>query len=194
MAVISIKNKTKSGSLLNGNAPYIPGDYESIQTVTVGSGGAATVTFSSIPSTYQHLQVRYIGRQVSSGTTSDTFHTARFNSDSGSNYTNHYLLGDGAAVYTYGAGSQTSCWFGFTPYSTTNNAIGVNVIDILDYANTNKYKTIRTLGGNDRNGAGTVALVSSLWANTAAISSIVITATSFNFAENSHFALYGIKG
>jgi hypothetical protein len=194
MAVISIKNKIKSGSLLVGNAPFILGDYEPIQTVTVGSGGAATVTFSSIPSTYQHLQIRYTARQTSSGTTSDTFHTARFNGDTGSNYAYHYLLADGASVYTYGLGSQTSGWFGFTPYSTTNFAMGTNIIDILDYANTSKNKTIRTLGGNDRNGAGSMALVSGLWVNTAAINSIVITATSFNFIENSSFALYGIKG
>ena len=194
MSVSSVKTGAIGDSLLAGNAAYDPGDSQSIATVTVGSGGAGTVTFSSIPSTYQHLQIRYTARQTSSGTTSDTFNTVRFNGDSGSNYAMHYLLGDGGGVYTTAVTSQTNAWFGFTPYSTTNFAFGTNIIDILDYANTSKNKTFRTLGGNDRNGAGTVALVSGLWVNTAAINSIVITATSFNFAEYSSFALYGIAG
>jgi len=167
--------------------------YESIATTTVGSGGASTVTFSSIPSTYQHLQIRYTAKNGTSGGVSDTFNTARFNGDSGSNYAYHYALGDGAATYGYGVGSQSSVWFGLSPYGATST-FGTNVIDILDYANTNKYKTLRALIGNDRNGAGTIALTSGLWMSTSAISSIVITATSFPFAEYSSFALYGIKG
>ena len=62
MAVISLKNKLKSGSLLVGNEYYNPTEFESIATVTVGSGGSSTISFTSIPGTYKHLQVRGIGR------------------------------------------------------------------------------------------------------------------------------------
>jgi hypothetical protein len=43
------------------------GDFESIATVTVGGGGAATVEFTSIPATYTHLQLRYIAQKTSNG-------------------------------------------------------------------------------------------------------------------------------
>ena len=55
----------------------VPGDYQSIATTTVGAGGAASISFTSIPATYQHLQIRAIGR--SSNTVEDSLY--RFNSD-----------------------------------------------------------------------------------------------------------------
>jgi hypothetical protein len=66
------------------------------------------------------------------------------------------------------------------------------VTDIIDYANTNKYKTLRSLGGTDRNGTGEIQLASGLWMNTTAISSIQIT-TGANFTTTTQFALYGVK-
>lgn len=182
------------GIIASQNYPRVTNSYESIATVTVGSGGASSVTFSSIPSTYQHLQIRYTAKNASSGGTSDTYNTVRFNGDSGSNYAMHYLLGDGGGVYATAVTSQTNAWFGLSPYGGSNPAFGANIIDILDYANTNKNKTLKTLGANDRNGAGTITLTSGLWSSTSAITSMVITATSFSFAEYSSFALYGIKG
>ena len=183
------------GIIASQNYPRSTNSYESIATVTVGSGGSSTVTFSSIPSTYQHLQLRYTAKNDSGGATSDTYNTVRFNGDSASNYAMHYILGDGGGgVFATSVTSQTNTWFGLSPYGASNPAFSANVIDILDYANTNKNKTIRTLGGDDRNGAGSITLTSGLWMNTSAISSFVITATSFPFAEYSSFALYGIKG
>jgi hypothetical protein len=72
---------------------------------------------------------------------------------------------------------------------------GVLVLDILDYANTSKTKTTRTLMGYDKNGAGKVTLTSGLWNNTSAISSIsIVPKDGSSWAEYSSFALYGIKG
>ena len=67
------------------------------------------------------------------------------------------------------------------------------VIDILDYASTNKYKTIRTLTGQDRNGAGTGGLYSNLWMNSNAISSVTFSPDSGNWVQYTQFSLYGIK-
>jgi hypothetical protein len=68
-------------------------------------------------------------------------------------------------------------------------------MDILDYANTSKNKTIRMLSGNDRNGSGDIILISGLWASTSAINQIDLRLESAaNFAQYSQFALYGIKG
>lgn len=197
MAVISIKNKTKSGSLLNGNAPYIPSDYESIQTVTVGSGGASSVTFSSIPSTYQHLQIRGIGRTNIGGASVLDNVVLQFNGVTTTTYDVHFLNGNGTSA---GSGNSTTrdnaIFLRATGDVATSGSFGVAVCDILDYANTSKNKTIRSLSGYDNNGNGELFLWSGLWRNTAAISSITIfqNGNTANLVQYSSFALYGIKG
>jgi hypothetical protein len=192
MAVISIKNKTKSGSLLVGNAFYVPPSFESIETVTVGSGGSSTVEFTSIPSTYQHLQLRLIARDgQASGFNNEII---RFNGDTGSNYSAHMIYGNGSSAGAAGYANVTSVNVGFYASSagTTANVFGVAVIDILDYANTNKYKTVRTLTGGDASGSGLVLLTSGNWRNTNAITSIQLSGATYS--QYSSFALYGIKG
>jgi hypothetical protein len=177
------------------NYPRITSSYESIQTVTVGAGGTTAVTFSSIPSTFKHLQVRYIGRS-----STDNNIRIDYNSDtSNNNYVFHNLRGDGSSTSTLafvsgGSNSRILANEGVTTPTQGSNIFGVGVIDILDYANTNKYKTTRTLAGYDANGSGFVTLNSSLWMSTSAISSLSITNNSNTIQQYSQFALYGIKG
>jgi hypothetical protein len=194
MAVISIKNKTKSGSLLNGNAPFIPNDYESIATVTA-SGSSATLSFTSIPSTYQHLQIRGIVKSTTSGS-SLTGVNLTFNSDGSSSYSRHILYGNGSSATVYGNTSNAAWSIGAddVPTAGYTNIFGAHIIDILDYTNTNKNKTVRALTGADVNGAGVVALSSTVFIKTAAISSIELNCASGNFASGTTYALYGIKG
>jgi hypothetical protein len=83
--------------------------------------------------------------------------------------------------------------------TSTGGSFGVSIVDILDYANTNKYKTVRVLSGVDFNGTlagygGYVGPLSGNWRNTSAITSIKINAQTGNFTQYSQFALYGIKG
>ena len=169
-------------------------DYESIATVTVGSGGSSTITFSSIPSTYSHLQIRGIARTDRSAAKQDAARI-RFNSDTGSNYTLHYLLGDGISATSGGSSSITYTFSdGFTCAGVASSIFGVAVIDILDYKNTNKYKTMRSLSAWDDNGDGRIWLESGVWMNTSAISTITFTPNAgSNFVQYSSFALYGIK-
>lgn len=170
--------------------------FDSIATTTVGSGGAASVTFSSIPATYSHLQIRGISRVNTGGGSATVGLEMRFNSDTGANYTsNHVLYGTGSSVLA--AASATSMDLGsvvnFPQSSATANSFGVVVADILDYANTNKYKTVRGLGGYDGNDTnGIVTFRSFAWMNTSAITSITINVTR-DLAQYSSFALYGIK-
>jgi hypothetical protein len=176
------------------NYPRITSSYESIATYTVGAGGVSTVTFSSIPSTFKHLQIRALVRGTVSAA-SDAWY-ARYNSDSGSNYYGtHILYGTGSTAGSYASGTQTQNQLSDSVGSTaTANTFATSVTDILDYASTNKYKTQRTLYGYDVNGSGTVALSSGLWLNTSAISTILLAPSSGNFAQYSSFALYGIRG
>jgi hypothetical protein len=168
------------------------GDYEPIETVTL-TGSQATITFSSIPSTYKHLQIRAIGRMAAAATLDSLW--AQFNSDTtSSNYYAHGIYATGSGTPGAYADSGAFAQIGILSANSAGaNMFGAFVMDILDYSNTNKYKTTRTLSGADLNGDGQLRFVSGLWKNTAAISSIVIDGNS-NFAQYSSFALYGIKG
>jgi hypothetical protein len=82
-----------------------------------------------------------------------------------------------------------------TPSAVAASIFGTQVIDILDYTNTNKYKTQRSIGAvseNDNNNL--ITFMSGSWRSSSAITSITITANGTTFQEYSHFALYGIKG
>lgn len=177
--------------------------YESIATVTVGAGGSSSISFTGIPSTYQHLQVRGIARSTGAATygTNDVI-LFRLNSDSGTNYSSHYLVGgdNGSVTFAGGAAGQTYFNMGWNASnSSPSNVFSTSVTDIVDYSNTNKYKTLRMLNGYDSNtssGFGTACVWygSGGWYNTNAVSSITLTYSGSNFAQYSQFALYGIKG
>lgn len=172
------------------------GDFESIATVTVGSGGSYPITFSSIPSTYQHLQIRFLA-QSETVNNSDYF-KIRFNGNTTTtNYRSHALSGDGSGVYA--ETSANDLQFGALSGTGTLNVFSGGIIDILDYTNTNKYTTIRALGGHNKNSTTTttqwIGLASGLFMLTDVISSITLNSgTGSDFSQYSHFALYGIKG
>jgi hypothetical protein len=170
--------------------------YESIATVTVGSGGQASAEFTSISSSYKHLQIRVLARSNSTGDANDDC-SLQYNSDTGSNYVSHALTGNGTAASAgYNAAASTNRLLKTAGPDAGANVFGGGVIDILDYANTNKYKTARGLGGMDTNGTGgVIALESMLWLNTNAITSIKIAPRYGTlWVQYSTFALYGIKG
>jgi hypothetical protein len=171
-----------------------PGAFVPIATTTLAST-TSTVSFTGIPSTYTHLQIR--GRIA----TSDNNQRSLLmypNNDQSAIYAAHSVFGDGATAYAknnvstqwnvllsdglFGVAGPADFWTSF-------------VIDVLDYANTNKYKTTRALMGFDANGSGTVGLGSGLWQSTTAISSLYFINTFASpFRAGSTFTLYGIKG
>ncbi len=180
----------KYRSMLAGNAAYIPNSFESIATAT--PSGSSTVTFSSIPSTYQHLQIRINGILASSGQSI----YVRFNGDStAGNYKNHGLYGDGSSAGASGGGPTSSIYaaVGWILGSVTTYS-NVAIFDIHDYASTTKNKTTRSLNGADNNSTGgSIELSSGLWMNTNAITSIEVYAGA-NYNSGTTIALYGIKG
>lgn len=186
---------SRLGIYASANYPRVTNSYESIATVTVGAGGTSAITFSSIPSTYKHLQIRGIGRTTNPGTLGNP--EIKFNGDTGAtNYTLHILYADGSSVGSYGGGSGSGSDASITTGSSAGaNIFGAAIIDVLDYASTNKYKTVRSLTGADMNGSGTIRLYSNLWMDTSAISSITLRPTSSaSYSQYSQLALYGIKG
>jgi hypothetical protein len=143
------------------------GDFESIASATVGSGGISTVEFTSIPQTYSHLQVRFIGKGPRANTVTDYVFT--INNDTSSSYRRHALYGDGASAASNTATTSNGFFFGRITGSTATNIFGAGIIDILDYTNINKFKTVRALSGADVNGSGEVYLNSGYWPSTSAI-------------------------
>ena len=181
----------KYRSMLAGNTAFVPA-FESIATATVGSSGSSEIEFASIPSGFAHLQLRCYAFTETNGHVM----VLRINSDTGANYTFHCINGNGGGG-TGSAGGSTGLtyarFFGSDVGTDTTNPTSA-IVDILDYTNTNKYKTIRAISGCDNNGGGEVGIQSSLWINTSSITNIKIRLNSgANYSQYSHFSLYGIK-
>lgn len=169
--------------------------FESIASVTVGINGAADITFSSIPSTYQHLQIRGIARSEEAASGIATLRM-QINSQTGTIYNQHYMTGNGT---TLSAANSPSISYAIAAYAAAkDNALastyGALIIDIFDYKSTNKYKTIRGLSGVDLNGSGNIDFESNSFMSTDAITSIKLYFNVYAFKRYSHIALYGIKG
>jgi hypothetical protein len=168
---------------------------ETIASALVGAGGTASITFSNIPQGYKHLQIRGIARTNRPDGNQDGIKLV-YNSDTGSNYANHYLLGNGSAASTSGGSSVNYNWFnGVTNSVSTANCYGGFLLDLIDYSNTSKYKTLRFLSGREDNTAGAVWFESGIWTNNAPVTSIRFTPnTGPNFVQHTRLSLYGIKG
>lgn len=171
------------GIMASQNYPRVPTTgFVSIATVTVGSGGSTSITFSGIPSTYKHLQIRGMGYF----TTNENIYVLT-NGNSGTK--GHSLMGDGTTV--------TSDYFNdnyiYSHRATTGRFAFIT--DILDYSTTTKNKTIRSLAGGNDNGTGRIALTSGFYNSTSAITSLTLVGSSSgSFTQYSSFALYGIQG
>jgi len=186
-----------SGSLSTPSAKQTfipPTSYESIATTTL-SGSQATITFSSIPATFKHLQVRISAKNTRTGQDSASVFFEINGDTNNNNYTTHYMSTSGSTPTSFGraTGNYTGL-SGISPSADVTSNLGPMIYDFIDYANTTKYKTIRSINGFDKNGGGSIYLSSNLWLNTNAISTIEFTVPGYSWATYSKFALYGIKG
>ncbi len=155
---------------------------------------SSSIVFSSIPQNYTHLQLRISCRSTTAAGLS--WSRLRMNGDStNANYKGHQLYGDGTTAASTNFGSESGIAAFLTVGSTgTANVFNAVIIDILDYSNTNKYKTIKVLQGNDTNGAGYAIFHSGVWMSTSSINSLTfLDVNGGNYAQNSIFSLYGVK-
>lgn len=156
----------------------MPSTYDPIATTTLSSA-ASTITFSSISSAYTDLRLVL-------GWVSGTNPRIRFNSDTGTNYSNTTVYGDGTAtsyaqtsmdglnIYAYGVGTQPAF------YS----------LDLFSYTGST-YKTCLVTGSEDKNGSGAVVRQAGLWRSTSAVTSVTVFGSG-NFAIGTTATLYGI--
>ena len=171
----------------------MPNTMTLIGAVTVGSGGAATIEFTSIPSTYTDLQVLYSVRESQSGTMLDA--NIYFN-NSTSGYSERMLYGSGSSGYGSAATSGSLLNWGTAPGSSaTANTFSNGYFYIPNYTTSaNKIMS----GDHTAASNGTVGNYnahSATWANSSAITSIQLKpqSSSGTFVQNSTAYLYGIK-
>jgi hypothetical protein len=178
--------------LLSQGGGAAAGSFEQIATA-FGTGSSGVINFTSIPATYTHLQIRYTAKNTSALANMNV----TFNGVTSSNYARHHLAGTNNTISSAAATSAAniSLLNAITASTTADMATG-GVIDILDYANSNKNKTLRALYGVADGAASTsfIYLASGFLNSTSAITSITLTASANNFATMSRFSLYGIKG
>jgi len=165
--------------------------YELISTTLVSSE-VSTVSMSSIPSTYKHLEIRIAMLAGANGGGL----AMQFNGDTASNYAKHGLLAYNSSALSVNAYNRSSV--NVSSYNVGANTIypsGV-VMSILDYASTTKFKTTRSAWGIAGNSgtSGENGVWSGLWRSTSAITSFTILSGGGNFASGSRISLYGIRG
>lgn len=165
--------------------------YDSIATITL-SAATSEVTFTSIPSTYKHLQIR--ATMMCSAVNNMFMRVGSGSIDTSSIYMWHQLYGNNASALSNGSSGN----FGYIGYNHNTAYPNPSIIDIADYNNTSKFKSWKAIAGTDTNnasgGQGYVQLWGGSWASTSAIDTVRLTTGSGNFNQHSSFALYGIRG
>jgi hypothetical protein len=169
----------------------VPDTFIKIASVTVGSGGAANIQFTSIPSTYTDLCLKVSARSASSSGAAWNYIEVRPNGST-ANGTWRQLYGDGSS-----AGSSTLFTGLLAAYgndsSSTSNTFGNSETVIFNYAGSN-LKSIGNDAVTENNGTSAIAsFFATQWADTTAISSLTLVFGTGNFAQYSTATLYGIK-
>jgi hypothetical protein len=181
-------------SQISGHLFTLSGSYDALASVTVPSGGLSSITFAGIPTGYSHLQIRFLANNAT-----NAYQKLQLNGDTtGANYYSHQLYGTGSATGASAfAGSSYNAIVTNGGGLGSGSYFGAGIIDILDYANTSKYKTVRVLNGYDSNATSGldqfINLGSGVWQSTSAVTSITLFGNSYNYNQYSTFALYGIK-
>jgi hypothetical protein len=161
----------------------MPATYEPIATTTLGTA-AATITFSSIPATYTDLRLVLVPKM-----TADANLELQYNSDTGTNYSNTYIYGDGSSALSSRSTSQSKIFA--TVDQLPSGQWTFLSFDVFSYAGSTN-KTCLITHQADNNGSGFVGNLVGLWRNTAAITSLKLTAGSGNFDTGTTATLYGI--
>ena len=167
--------------------------YVAIATTTVGSGGASSIDFQSIPNTYTDLLLVMSGRTALNDVRDVIKMT--FNNNTSSNYTRREIEANGASAASYSETTTSGFQYIYVPSATgTTSTFGNCLVYIPNYTSSNN-KSFSVDNVEERNNATAYAcLMAGLWSNTAVIDRITLTSqNSSNFVQYSTATLYGIK-
>jgi len=161
-----------------------------ISSQVVSSGGASSITFSSIPQTYTDLKLVISARNTDTGGGAINL---TFNGDSGSNYNLVRLINSNGSLGSGSGSTNTLYWIDSNDW--TANTFGSMELYIPNYTSSNKKSvSVDAVAENNSSSAYLQALTALLWNNTSAITSIgCASAGSTSFMQYSSFYLYGIK-
>jgi len=165
----------------------VPATYEPIQTYTLGSA-QATISFTSIPSTYTDLRLVMTGTVTASA---GSAFAMRYNSDTATNYSYIAFYGNGSSAQGYDNAASITAIIMTANFRTTIPVLAT--FDINSYAGSNYKNTLITYSYDDGASGGLVTREAAMWRNTAAINRIDITTTSTTYAAGTTVTLYGIK-
>jgi hypothetical protein len=170
--------------------------WKAIEHIEVPSGGTSNITFSSIPSTYTDLLIRYSLRNSSGSIDAQLFY---FNNDTAANYSMRFLIGDGSSTGSYQNTSylsQYNNWsiFFINPSGSTANTFNNTSVYLPNYASSSQFKIVSTDGATENNGTSAyTAIGTGIWRSNSPITSISITSPlSGTFVQYSSATLYGI--
>lgn len=164
----------------------MPNTYTLIQSVTVGSGGAASIQFGSIPQTYTDLVLLCSLDQSSSSVIADI----QFNGLS-TNLSSRLLLGNGSTASSTSASALRS--YGTNPSDFTASIFSNMTIYIPNYSgSTNKSVSIDAVAENNGT-AGFCSFTAGLWSASDPITQIALFVNGGNVVQHSSISLYGIK-
>lgn len=189
LSAASISTGAKRSKFWDQSAVEILNSYESIATATVTSGGATSVSFTSIPQTFTHLEIRATTLNASN------FYTIklRFNGST-SGYTASQLVSFNATSSSGGGpDADSGAMIGIGAKAATSYSAAV-VAKIYEYSKTNLYKRWIGQGGVDGNGTGQTKVTYGYWSSTDAITDIYCYADGSTMNQYTQFALYGIRG
>jgi hypothetical protein len=170
-----------SSSAMHG--AVVPIAYKLVSSTT------SSIAFSNIPQGYQDLYIviNGIGSSTGPGNT-----IIQLNSDTGSNYSNTVLNGNGSSASSARYTSQTLIYLDYSGTLRTTNPSTITT-HILNYANSSTYKTVLARSAGDNNGSGETNLVTGLWRNTSAITALNINGSGNSFAAGTTIELFGIR-
>jgi hypothetical protein len=168
------------------------------QIATQNISGASSYTFSSIPQTYHHLELRIFNKDSRSPIYSST--SFRLNGDTGTNYFNEAPQIDKRGVFAPSPGpNQSSLYANTNPGSSNSNYYGSGFVKVLNYSKTDRFKSTYSVGGyvaldDGSNEGGLIMHAVGAWLNTNAVTSLTLLSGGGNWQSGSVAALYGIKG
>ena len=182
-----------SGSLSTPSAKGTFTAYtEAFNSIASATGGSSTITFSSIPSTYKHLQVRGLikASAIDNGTP-----RVWFNGVTSALYTNHTVYSNHETIGIENGNDLESIYMALATQRT--DTFAPFILDIYDYASTSKGKTVQYITGftNNTTTGARVTFGSGAFRSNDAITSITFTVQqAANFDSATQMSLYGIKG
>ena len=161
-----------------------------IVSYTVPAGGAGTLNFTNVPSTFPNLQIRAYVRGSATFSPGLSLYVSPIGL-TGSNTRRHIVRSTGAAVT--GENDTGNGAFGIVADAgATANVFSSIIFDVIDWQASNQKIIYKYIGGYDNNGAGNLIFGSGLFMTTSGTATGIQVATDGGFVAGTHIGIYGL--